>query len=74
MNLIKSCITKVVLVGARVAHSSEVESEIVRVGTLHTSPISIRISLVGVFMLHFSLVMRVNPITVIILAKVVVIL
>lgn len=51
--MIKGHVTIVVLVGARIAH--DFMEAILRIGNLYANLICIRISLVGSFMLHFSL-------------------
>lgn len=52
----------------RMAHFSEIE--VLGVGTLYASLISIRVNLVGPFMPYFRLLIAFSPTTVIILAKV----
>lgn len=63
----RECSTRVFLVGVRVAYGSEVE--LLMVGTLQTSHISIRVNLVGLLMLHFILSIGVSLVMVIILTR-----
>lgn len=55
---IRGHIIRIVLVGARVAQGSK--TIVFRVGTLHTILISIRVWVVGPFMMHFSLLIDVD--------------
>lgn len=50
------------------AHDLEVL--VLRIGTVYTNLVSIRFSLVGLFMLHFRLQMEINPATVVNLDRV----
>lgn len=54
--VIKDHVTRVVLVGFRVAHS--LEAEVLKVGTLFVSLISTRVSLIGPFMSYFRLLVE----------------
>lgn len=68
--VIRNHIIRVILIGAEVAHGSEVET--LRLGTLHVSLIYIRVSLVSPFMSHYILLIEVSLVAVVILARVVV--
>lgn len=63
---------KVILVRVVVAHV--LEAVVLSAGTLHSSLISIRVNIVGPFMLHFKLPIGAYLFTVIILTKVVIFL
>lgn len=67
---IRNLITKVVFVGAGVAHSSG--AKVLKVDTSCVCVINIRVNLVGLFMSHFRLPIVISLVTVIILARVVV--
>lgn len=64
---IRGPITRVVLMGAGITHSSEVE--IIKVGALYIILICVKVSLVSLFMLHFILLTGVNLVTLITLAR-----
>lgn len=66
--VVKNSIVSVVLVIAKVAHGLEVER--LRESNIHISPISIKVRLLGPFIPFFILLIWVNPVTVIILARV----
>lgn len=66
--VIRSRITKVVSVRAKVSHGSEVKD--LRESNLHISLIGTRVRLVGLFILFFILLILVNQVIVIILARV----
>lgn len=57
------------LVKDEMAHVLKVT--VLKVGTFHASLISIKFNLIGLFMLYFRLLMKVNLATVIVLARVV---